>query len=170
MGDRPAWRGRDPVWAAALFLTKATLAVLVVFFAAFLLATGIFALVVGALARSWMLAIEGVLGIVIDAVTFAYPRITVLALALLIAAWAILTGILAVWGGVLLRRVIANDWLLVVSGVLSILFGILVAIFPGAGLVAIVWVIGIYAILWGVLLLMLGFRLRNVQGRVVVST
>lgn len=154
----------------ALFLTRSTLAAIVILFAAFLVVTGIFALVAGALAGSWLFAIEGVAGILIGALAFVYPKVTVLALALLIASWAILTGILEVWGAVVLRRVIANEWLLAVSGVLSILFGILVAIFPGAGLTAIVWVVGIYAILWGVLLLVLGFRLRNVRGRVVVST
>ena len=155
---------------AALFLTRSTLAALVILFAAFLVVTGIFALIAGAFGGSWLVAIEGVAGILIGALTFVYPRITVLALALLIAFWAIVTGILEVWGAVVLRRVVEGDWLLAVSGVLSIVFGILVAIFPGAGLVAIVWIIGIYAILWGVLLLVTGFRLRNLRGRMVVST
>jgi len=155
---------------AALFLTGTTLAALVIVFAALIGVTGIFALVAGALGRSWLLSIEGVLGILVSALTFLYPRVTLIALALLIGAWAILTGILEIWAAILLRRVIAGEWLLAVSGVLSILFGILIAIFPGAGLAAIVWIIGIYAILWGVLLLMLGFRLRNMRGRVVVST
>jgi uncharacterized membrane protein HdeD (DUF308 family) len=102
--------------------------------------------------------------------TILYPGITVVALAIVIGVWAILAGIAEVWAAVVLRRMIANEWLLGISGVLSIAFGVLVAIFPRSGLVAIVWIIGIYAIVWGILLVALGFRLRSSRGRLVVST
>jgi uncharacterized membrane protein HdeD (DUF308 family) len=154
----------------ALTLTGATLVALVILFAAFLFVTGILGLVAGAIVRSWLLTIEGALGILAGILTFAYPRITVVALGIVIGVWAILAGIAEVWAAVVLRRVIPNEWLLGISGVLSIVFGILVAIFPVSGLVAIVWIIGVYAILWGVLLIALGVRLRSSRGRLVVST
>jgi uncharacterized membrane protein HdeD (DUF308 family) len=144
-----------------LFLTGATLVVLIAFLAAYLLIDGVFAIVAGARSGSWLLGLEGALGIVAGALAFFYPGITALVLALLIAAWAIVTGIVEIAAAIGLRRVISNEWVLIVGGVLSIVFGVLIAVFPGAGLVAIIWLIGIYAILWGAVLLGLALRLRG---------
>ena len=144
-----------------LVLTGSTLVVLIAFLAAYLFIDGVFAIVVGARAGSWLLGLEGVLGIVAGALAFFYPGITALVLALLIASWAIVTGVVEIAAAIGLRRVISNEWVLVVGGVLSIVFGVLMAIFPGAGLVAIIWLIGSYAIIWGALLLALAVRLRG---------
>ncbi len=79
----------------------------------------------------------------------------------LIAAWAIATGIVEIIAAIQLRKEIENEWLLGIAGVASVLFGVLLAIWPGAGALAVLWVIGVYAIVFGVLLLILAFRLRN---------
>ncbi len=154
----------------AFVLTKITLALLIILFGIFLLVSGVFGLVVGALGRSWWLLIEGVLGVVAGILALLYPGLTLIALALIIGAWAILTGVLEIAAALVLRRVIANDWTLALGGGLSIIFGILVAAFPRSGLTAVIYIIGAYAILWGILLLALAFRLRSFQGRMVVSS
>ena len=84
-------------------------------------------------------------------------------LLLVIGAWAIVTGIFEIVSAIRLRKEIEGEWLLLISGVLSVLFGIALAIWPAAGLVAVTWMIGAYAMAFGFLLTMLGFRLRNVS-------
>jgi uncharacterized membrane protein HdeD (DUF308 family) len=154
---------------AAFALTGITLLVLLAVFVAYLFIDGVFALVAGVGGRSWLLIAEGVLGIAAGVIALVWPNVTLLALALVIAAWAILTGIAELAAAVSLRRVIRNEWLLAVGGLLSIVFGILVALFPAAGLFAVVYVIGAYAVVWGVILLALAFRLRGYHGRPVVA-
>jgi uncharacterized membrane protein HdeD (DUF308 family) len=78
-----------------------------------------------------------------------------------IAGWAIVTGALEVSAAVRLRRVISGEWLLVLSGALSILFGIAVMIFPAAGILTLVWLIGVYAVAFGVALTALGISLKT---------
>src|SRR5262245_20115908 len=97
-------------------LTGATLAVLIAFLAAYLLIDGVFAIAAGVRARSWLFGLQGVLGIVAGAIAILYPSLTALVLALIIAGWAIVTGILEVVAAVSLRRVITNEWVLGVSG------------------------------------------------------
>jgi uncharacterized membrane protein HdeD (DUF308 family) len=154
---------------AAFALTGITLVVLIALFAAYLLVDGVLAIVAGTRGRSWLIVAEGALGVVAGLVAVLIPALTALALALLIAAWAILTGIAELAAAIRLRRLISNEWLLAGAGILSIVFGLLIALFPGAGLVAIVWIIGAYALVWGVMLLALAFRLRGHQGRLIVA-
>jgi uncharacterized membrane protein HdeD (DUF308 family) len=142
---------------------------LVLLLAAYLLIDGIFATIGGALVRSWWLLAEGVLGIVAGILALFFPTITALALVLLVAAWAILTGIAELGAAVLLRRVVANEWLLGVAGIVSIVFGIALALNPYAGLVTIVWLIGGYAFVFGVLCVALAIRLRGTNGTFVVT-
>jgi uncharacterized membrane protein HdeD (DUF308 family) len=154
---------------AAFTLTGITLVVLITLFAAYLFVDGLLAIVAGARGRSWLVVAEGALGVVAGLVGVLFIPLTALALALLIAAWAILTGIAELAAAIRLRRLISNEWLLAGGGILSIVFGLLIALFPGAGLVAIVWIIGAYALVWGVILLALAFRLRGHQGRLMVA-
>jgi len=160
---------------AAFFWPDVTLLALVFLFAAYALVDGVFALV-AALAgadqhtRWWALLLEGLAGIVAAVVTIFWPGITALALVYLIAAWAIVTGVLELVAAVRLRREIEGEWLLALSGVISLLFGLYVALFPGLGALAIVWIIGTYALIWGVLLIVLGFKLRGHQQRVTTPS
>jgi uncharacterized membrane protein HdeD (DUF308 family) len=141
-----------------------TFTVLVLFFGAYALWDGVFALI-GAFRtegeRRWSLVLEGVVGIAAGLITFFWTGAASLALLLVIGAWAIVTGIFEIVSAIRLREEIEGEWLLLISGVLSVLFGIALAIWPAAGLVAVTWMIGAYSIVFGVLLTMLGFRLRN---------
>jgi uncharacterized membrane protein HdeD (DUF308 family) len=151
-----------------------TVTVLVVLFGAYALVDG--ALAIGeAIAgnvpssqRLW-LVLEGVAGIAVGIITLVWPELTATSLLYLIAAWAIVTGISELIAAVRLRRQIENEWLLGLSGITALLFGLLIAIFPGSGAVALVWLIGAFAIVFGALLIALALRFREWerQGRVL---
>lgn len=151
-------------------LTGMALSLLVALFAAYLLIDGLFALFAAVRGRSWFLGLEGLFGIAAGIIAFLLPGLTALVLALLIAVWAILTGIVEIYASFHLRKVIRNEWMLGLGGVLSIIFGLLMAIFPGAGLVTIIYLIGAYAILWGVMLLILALTLRGSRGVLRVTS
>ena len=135
-------------------------------FGAYALVDGIFAIISAVrrarTERRWgVVLIEGMIGVAAGVITFTWPAITALALLSVIAALAILTGIFEISAAIKLRKQITGEWLLVLSGVLSILFGILLVVLPGPGLLALIWLIGGYAIAFGILLLVLAFRLRR---------
>jgi uncharacterized membrane protein HdeD (DUF308 family) len=143
-----------------------TFAALAILYGAFALVDGCFAIAAAVVGRPqgipwWALLVEGVLGIAVGVITFFYPGITVLALLLMIAAWAVATGVLEIVAAIRLRKEIRGEWLLALAGVLSIALGVALAAFPGAGIVAVSWMLGAYAITFGVLFIVLGFRLRS---------
>jgi uncharacterized membrane protein HdeD (DUF308 family) len=140
-----------------------TLATLVLLFGAYALADGIFNVIAffKVASHQWALLIEGVIGIIAGVLTFAWPAITALVLLYLIAFWAIFTGIFEIIAAIRLRKVISSEWLLLLMGVLSLLFGLLILFAPGTGALAIVLWIGAYALVFGVFLMALGFRLRG---------
>src|SRR5271154_6186797 len=145
------------------FLPGITLVTLVLLFGAYALVDGVFNTVAffRVASHQWALLIEGVIGIIAGLITFAWPAITAIALLYLIAFWAMLTGILEIVAGVRLRKALANEWLLVLMGVLSFVFGLFILLAPGAGALAIVLWIGAYALVFGIFLLALAFRLRG---------
>jgi uncharacterized membrane protein HdeD (DUF308 family) len=108
----------------------------------------------------WLL-VEGVAGIAAGVIAFLWPGITALVLLYLIAAWAIATGILEIAAAVWLRRELRGEWLLALGGVVSVLFGVFLIVRPGEGAIAVVWLIGLFAIVFGVALIGLGLRLRR---------
>jgi len=112
-------------------------------------------------APRWWLALVGVLGIVAGAVTLLYPGITGLVLLFFIAGWAIAAGAFEIVGAIRLRKEIDNEWLLIASGVLSVLFGLVILAYPGAGALGLAFVIGWFAMLYGALLVGFGIRLRK---------
>jgi uncharacterized membrane protein HdeD (DUF308 family) len=117
------------------------------------------------------LLLEGILGVVAGIVTFFWPGLTALALLYLIAAWAIVTGIMEIAAAIRLRREMVGEWALILGGALSVLFGVLLVVIPArAGLLSLTWLIGAYAVVFGVLLVILAFRVRNApssaEGRV----
>jgi uncharacterized membrane protein HdeD (DUF308 family) len=145
-----------------------TLAMLIIFFGAFVLIHGLMAVVGSIMARKeaedwWIVLLEGIAGIIIGVMTFAWPALTGLVLAYFIAAWALITGLLKVFGAIKLRKEIEGEWLLIVAGIISVIFGIFVFARPLAGALAITWVIGIYAMLLGILAIILSFRVRGWQ-------
>jgi uncharacterized membrane protein HdeD (DUF308 family) len=145
------------------FLPGITLVTLVLLFGVYALVDGVFNVFAffRVASHQWALLVEGVVGILAGVLTFAWPAITAIALLYLIAFWAILTGIFEIVAGIRLRKTIANEWLLILMGVLSLLFGFLIILAPGTGALAIVLWIGAYALVFGIFLLALAFRLRG---------
>jgi uncharacterized membrane protein HdeD (DUF308 family) len=142
-----------------------TLLTLVLFYGAFALVDGVLAIAAavmgGTPAPRWWLAIIGLLGIAVGILTFAWPGVTALVLLLFIAGWAIATGVLQIVGAIKLRKEIDNEWLLIAGGALSVLFGLILVVQPGTGALTLLYVIGAYAILYGILLVFLSLRLRT---------
>jgi uncharacterized membrane protein HdeD (DUF308 family) len=149
----------------AFFLPGVTAAVLVLVFGAYAFVDGIFALVAGLRAarhhgRSAPLLIEGVLNLLIGILVFLWPAAAVVTLIYMIAIWAVITGVVLIAAGVALIRH-SGEWLLLLGGIISVLLGIVLFFAPGAGIVAISWWLGIYALLFGIALLTAAFRIRR---------
>jgi len=108
----------------------------------------------------WALLLEGVVGVTAGVLTLIWPEVTALALLWFIAAWAIATGVFEIVAAFRLRKVIEGEWLLALSGLLSVLFGIALFVFPTGGALALAWLIAAYALTFGVLMVALAFRLR----------
>jgi uncharacterized membrane protein HdeD (DUF308 family) len=108
-----------------------------------------------------VLLLQGLVGVAAGVVTLLWPGITALALLYVIAAWALITGALAVAAAIRLRKAITGEWLLALSGIASIGLGVVLILFPGAGALAVVLWIGAYAFVSGALLIALGLRLRS---------
>jgi uncharacterized membrane protein HdeD (DUF308 family) len=115
----------------------------------------------GAMAPRWWLFIVGIVGVLAGVVTFAWPVKTAFILLLFIGAWAVVTGVMQIVGAIRLRREIEGEWLLILSGALSVVFGLLMFARPAAGALATVWIIGGFAILLGLTYVALAFRLRR---------
>jgi uncharacterized membrane protein HdeD (DUF308 family) len=152
------------------FLSPAiSLAALVLVFGVYAIADGVLAVVTalrrrGGSERWGMLLLEGVVGVLAGVVALIMPGITALALLYVIAAWAVVTGALEIAAAIQLRKAISGEWLLALSGVLSVGFCLLLVAFPGAGALTVVLWIGAYALVFGALLIALAFRLRALRG------
>ncbi|XVQ13945.1 HdeD family acid-resistance protein [Spirillospora sp. CA-255316] len=150
---------------AALFWPGITVLALVILFGAYALVDGVIALV-GAIrggfgrSRTWA-AITGVAGIVLGLVALIWPGITAFALLMLIAAWAVVVGVFEIVSAIALRREIEGEWLYIVAGAVSVLFGVLLFAWPASGAVALVWLIGAFAIVVGAMMIGSAFRLRK---------
>lgn len=145
-----------------------TLAVLVLFWGAYALVDGVLSLVSAFRTTQdhrWGLLLEGLVGIGAGIVTFLWPDVTTLALLYIIAAWALITGVLEVVAAFRLRKVIHDEWWLAIGGIASIVFGVLMLVMPAAGALALVWLIASYAIVFGALLIALAVRLHGLGAR-----
>ena len=152
---------------AALFAPGITLAVLVLLFGVYALVDGVGAIILGIKDYGdrehwWATLIGGIVGVAAGLMTFAMPGITAVALLVLIASWAIVRGILDTVAAIRLRHEIEGEWLLALAGVLSVTFGVLLIVFPGAGALAVIWWIGAFAMAMGATLVALSFRIRGV--------
>ena len=152
---------------AAFVWPGLTAAMLILMFGTYVLLDGIFGVVDAIRHRDrfdrwgfWLL--DGVLGVVVGALTLFMPGISAFVLLMFIAGWAIIGGVLRIIAAIQLRREIKGEWLLGLGGVLTILFGVLLVAMPGAGIISLVWMIGIWAVAFGVIFTMLAFRLRKV--------
>jgi uncharacterized membrane protein HdeD (DUF308 family) len=143
-----------------------TLFVLIALFAAYALFDGLVALFAAVSGRNqeastWWLVVVGLLGIVVAAVTFFWPGVTALVLIMFIGAWALVRGVFEVIAAFQLRKELDSAWLLGLSGAISIVFGAAMLMAPGAGALALVWLIDAYAILFGLILIVLSFRVKK---------
>lgn len=155
----------------AFIYTGQTLLSLVLVFGVFAVLSGIASLVAAVRAgeahQRWgWLAVSGLLSIAAGVMTFVWPGITALAFVLLIAAWAIFTGVMEITFALALPETLAHPWLMGFSGLLSVVLGIVLAVWPRAGAVSLTWLVGIYAIAYGATLLYYAYRTRGVQSTV----
>lgn len=149
---------------AALVWPEITLLALVLLFGAYSLVDGVVAVLAGFTGREsirWWLVIWGLVAVAAGVIVFVWPGISALVLVYVVAAWAIVTGATEIAAAITWRREIDNEWVLIVAGVLSILVGGILAIQPGSGALALVWLIGAHAVVLGVLLVIVGFRVRE---------
>ncbi|MEV0615276.1 HdeD family acid-resistance protein [Nonomuraea sp. NPDC050404] len=148
----------------ALIWPGITLLALVFFFGAYAFVSGLFALFAGfrhgARSRTWLI-VSGIIGILAGIVTVVWPGITSLALLYLVAFWAIFTGVAEIVAGIQLRKDIENEWMFIVGGILSVIFGVLLLLWPGAGMLSLVWLIGGFAVLYGIAMVALSLRVKN---------
>ena len=143
-----------------------TVATLVLFFGAWVLIDGIFR-VVGAIGHrasdpdwGWHIVI-GIVGIIVGLLTFHAPQVTALALVIYIAAWALMIGATEIAFAIKLRREIKGEWFLILMGLASVVFAILLLWNPIAGAAAVIWLIAWYAVVLGILAIFFGLRLRS---------
>ena len=154
--------------AIALFWPGMTLIALVMVFGGFAIVEGVANLVMAGRGakrgRPWgSLLFSGVAGVVLGVLSFVWPGITALALVMLVAVWALVTGIAEIAAAIRLRKQIRGEWLLGLSGLLSVAFGVLLLVFPKAGALTLVIWMGAYSLVFGVVLLALAFKLRRWQ-------
>ena len=143
-----------------------SLAALVLVFGIYCTADGILGIWTAIAGRNdndywWVLLLAGIVGVGVGAVTFAAPGLTAVALLVYIAVWALVKGVLEIAAAIRLRKEIQGEWLLVVGGAASVAFGALLLARPGAGVLAVLWLIAAYAVVFGVLLVLLAFRARR---------
>ncbi len=153
--------------ALALLWPHLTLVVLVILYAVYALSDGVFALSEalrgGGVIPRWWLVLIGVANLGAGAAALAWPRLTAILLIILIGASAVARGLFEIIGAIHLRKVIDNEWTLVASGTISVLFGIGVMLAPRAGAVALAWLIGLWAMALGGLIVALALRLRRLR-------
>ena len=145
------------VWPAISLLA------LVLLWGAYALVDGAGAIVWGVRSRWWSMVAVGAVSVLAGLIAFFWPGITALALLYLIAAWAIVRGGVEIAAAIRLRHWIENEWLLALAGIASIAFGVLVALFPGAGALSAVWLIGVFAVVFGALAVGVALRLRSLE-------
>src|SRR6267143_3082093 len=143
-----------------------TLTALVFLFGAYALVDGALAIIAGIKShgefkRWWLLLLQGILSVAAGVFAFMVPAMTAFILLILIASWAIVTGAFQIAAAIQLRKHITGEWLLALSGIISILFGAMLLYNPVAGALAVVWLIGAYSVFFGLLLLVFGIKLRG---------
>lgn len=150
---------------AVIFPGIALLAFIYVF-AAYAIIDGIIAIIVaigerGFLRRWGWVLFEGILSIIAGLVAIVFPGITALVLLYIVAAWAIVTGMVEIFTAYAIRPFVSQEWPLVLAGMLSVVFGVLLIIYPRAGLLSLLWLVGIYAILFGIFFIIRAFQHRS---------
>jgi len=150
-----------------LFFPPVAIVALATLFGFWLLLDGVSGLAVAWQTRSrggwWLPLLEGIAGLVAGFLAIVWPLITALVLVLFVGVWAIMTGLFEIWAAIRLREQIKGEFWLGLAGLISVLFGVYVIIFPGNGILSVLWLIAIFAIAFGVSLIGLGWRLRGIN-------
>ncbi len=153
----------------AFMMPGLTLTTLVLIWGIYALIDGGLALIAGFKAKIWSLVFLGLVGVLAGIGAFIYPGMTALVLLYFIAVWAIITGVLAIVTAIRLRKEITGEWALGLAGLLSLLFGAMLIARPGDGALTIIYLIAAYAVAFGILLLILAFRLKSLPERVAAA-
>jgi uncharacterized membrane protein HdeD (DUF308 family) len=148
-----------------------SLAALVLLFGVFALADGVLGIWTAISGRKdnahwWVLLLWGLVSAAVGILSFAYPAVTTIALLYFIATWAVIIGVLQIIAAVRLRKEIKGEWLLGLAGLASVVFGVLLLVHPGAGVLTVLWLIGAYAVLTGILLVVLSFKVKGLRGKI----
>jgi uncharacterized membrane protein HdeD (DUF308 family) len=148
-----------------------SLAALVLLFGVFTLADGVLGVWTAISGRKdnahwWVLLLWGLVSVAIGIVTFVAPGVTTMALLYYIAIWAIIIGVLQIIAAIRLRAEIKGEWLLGLAGLASVVFGVVLIVHPGAGVLTVLWLIALYAVLSGILLVFLALRMRSLRGKI----
>lgn len=149
----------------ALLQPGIALSALILLFAVYAIADGIGHLLllfsVTRVSPWWVHLLSGLLSLAAGIIALAWPSLTAGALLILVASWAIVTGVLAIIAAIRFRSVLENEWLYILNGALSVGLGVLFIAMPGAGILSLVWLLGLWALLVGILLIVFAFRLRS---------
>lgn len=150
----------------ALVNPGTTITALVIVFGIYAVVDGIMTIIAAFQMREtvdqwWVVLLEGIAGIAVGIIVLVYPQITAQVFLYLIAFWAIFTGIMEIIAAIRLSKEIGNQWSLVLAGILSVVLGVLLLVYPSSGAVGLIWAIGIYAILFGILIVYLAFKVRG---------
>ena len=146
-----------------------TILILVTLWGAYALVDGIFGVVAGLRGKWGSLVVIGLIGIAAGVVAFLWPGLTAVTLLWILAFWAIVAGVLQISAAIRLRKEVQGEWLWVVSGILTIGLGVLFFLYPGAGILSVTWLIAALAIVWGILLVMLSFKLKGLKGKLAAQ-
>jgi uncharacterized membrane protein HdeD (DUF308 family) len=152
----------------AWFMPGLAMKILLTFFGIFVLIEGIFAIIGSIAGRKhsdvwWIVLLEGIAGLALGILTLTRPLYVATVIVIFVAIWAIWGGLFRIIAAVRLRREIESEWLLILGGIVSILFGLMLFKYTGAGIVAISWMIAFFATFFGVLLISFGFKVRKFQ-------
>jgi uncharacterized membrane protein HdeD (DUF308 family) len=142
-----------------------TLAALVLIWGAYALVDGLFEVVAGIRGKWGSLVVLGLVGIAAGIVAFLWPGLTAITLVWVFAFWAIVAGVLQISAAIRLRKEIQGEWLWILSGLCTVLLGVLLMLYPGAGALSVVWLIATLAVVWGILLVILAFKLKRLGAR-----
>lgn len=150
----------------AILWPALTLGILIIIFGLYVIVDGIFTIVLGIGGRkyhsnSWWMIFEGLIRIAVGVIAVVWPGLTSISLVILIAIWAIITGIIGIILAIRLRKEIKNELLMGMSSALSVLLGIILIAQPNVGALAVVFLIGFYAILFGILLIIFAFQMQK---------
>jgi uncharacterized membrane protein HdeD (DUF308 family) len=151
---------------AAFLRPGIALEALILLFGAYALVDGVFS-IVGVFGGTrggtprWLLFLEGVVSILAGLIALIFPGLTAIALLYLVAAWAVVTGIAEIATAIRLRQEIRGEWALILGGIISVLFGLILAVLPAVGILSLIWLVGAYAVAFGVLLLITALQVRG---------